>query len=625
MKTNVTLIIITIIVFFMAACSTYRIPYMGVRSSPASVAKLKAAEDLPEEGLKAELDMNWPKAIEVYETELRKNPGNVSLCLRLADIYARLNQLDQVELYLKKAVEADPRNHRILYELSRTYSLKNQPHLGLEVIEKAVEMDPLNKEYLQARAILANWSGDSRTAADSYQRLAKLSPDDKEVLFNLARADAWSGHLDRAVSGYRKYLKKDPENRTVFKDYIKAETWRGNFPRALKLVEQYRVKFGEDMDFLKIKSDVLVRAARPSQGLPLLEKLLAEDPNNYELLYSKAIALHYNQNPRQSLEVVDILKQLRPQSKETDDITRFIRTPLRSYIQLYTGYYFDSDDLSILTCAFKLNLSLSSVTHLNAQGRFDYLRAENGSPLKNIDGSSDATHYTAHLGLRHRFSPTLALDGYVGSSWTEQETTTPIYGIGGDFQLSDTFKVRLSRQYGYFIISPRAVSLGIKRAVNSLSLEWDVSIRKKLVLYGTYETFSDDNSRWEVIVFPRYLSVRTEDLNLDFGFRGWWFGYDLQLGNGYWDPEFFQSYMGALVGYWKINENNGLSFQAACGVLKDNSIDDFVFGYSIDTEAIFGIYKDLALKLRASYLHNIRQYSGAFEAYLLTATLILRL
>lgn len=625
MTIRVKIAVLLLIVLLMSFCSVRKTPYMGVRSEPVSDETVLGGNNVPDAGLKAEVRKDWKRAVEIYEETLKNDPEQVDVRIHLAHIYSHLNRLDQVELNLNEAAKLTPENHRIFFELSRTYSLMNRPREGLKAIQAALKLDPDNREYHLARAILANWSGDSHIAARSYLRLAELSPSDPNVPLYLARADAWNGRFDRSVSEYRRYLKNNPDNREVFREYIRVETWRGNYPRALSLLDQYREKFGEKGDFLKIRGDVLARAARPSQGLPVLEQLLSEDSNNYELLYSKAIALHYNRQPREAMKVVTQLTHLRPHSKETDDIRKFVRTPLRSNVQLFGGYYFDSDDLSILTGAFDLNVMATNVTVLTMHGQYDYLKAENDSPFKNVDGSEDARHYRAHFQLKHRFSRLISLDGYLGTAKAEEETTTPVYGFGADLQPSDTFKFRLSSQYGYFIISPRAVSLGIKRAVNAILMEWDTGVRDKIVAYGAYETFSDDNMRWEVIFFPRHATVRAEGLNLDLGFRGWWFGYDLQLGNGYWDPEFFQSYMGAMVGYWKISENDGLSFQAAAGVLKDNTMDKFVFGYSVDLEGIFGIFSDFALKLRASYLHNVRQLSGAFDAWLFTATLIMRL
>jgi tetratricopeptide (TPR) repeat protein len=510
------------------------------------------------------------------------------------------------------------------FKQSQTFAVQNKPRQGLDAIQKALEQDPQNPQYLEARAKLANWSGEYAIAADSYRQLAELQPDNKRIPLYLARADSWSGHLDRSVKGYKTYLKQHPKEKAVYLELAKVHTWRGNYPAAMKILDSYKTNFGQDKAYQTSKADILARAGRGEEGLALLEELLMNDPDNYLLNTAKTIALHYSRQPRPALRSLDKLRQMRPGATETEDLTAFIKTPTRSNIQVYGGYYSDSDDISILTGRLMARLYLSPNTALYAAGQLDHLEANANGPFANIDGSGDARHRAAWIGGAFRLSPAIALDGYIGSAKAEDLSPTTVYNITADINLGDTFNLKLGRRYGYFIISPRAVSLGILRGENTLYWRWDFSLRGTIVVHAAYDTFSDDNKRWEAIFFPRFKTSRTQRLNLDVGFRGWWFGFDKQLGNGYWAPDFFQSYMGALLGYWKLGPNSGVSFQAAAGILKDDTMDQFEFGYSIDTETFFGIYKDLLLKIRGSYLHNVRQPTGAFDAFLVSATLAIR-
>lgn len=510
------------------------------------------------------------------------------------------------------------------FKQSQAFAVQHQPQKGLDAIQKALDLDPRNPRYLEARAKLANWSGEYEIAADSYRRLAELEPDNKRITLFLARADSWSGHLDRSVKGYKTYLEQHPQEKEIYLELAKVQTWRGHYPAAVKILDSYQKNFGQDKVYLKSKADILARAGRGEQSLKLLEELLLQDPSNYELSVAQTIAFHYSRQPRPALDNLVKLQQLRPGTKELDDLTAFIETPYRSKIQAYGGYYSDSDDISILTGRLTGQLYLSPSASLYIAGQLDNLKANANGPFSNIDGSEDAEQKAAWIGGTFRLSPAIALDGYIGSAKAEDLSPETVYNISADLNLGDRFNIRLGRRYGYFIISPRAVSLGILRGENTLYWQWDLSLRDSLVVHAAYDTFSDGNKRWEAIFFPRRAATRTENLNLDIGFRGWWFGFDQRLGNGYWDPEFFQSYMGVVLGYWKLGPNSGVSFQAAAGILKDDTMDEFEFGYSIDTETFFGIYKDLLLKLRGSYLHNVRQATGAFDAFLVSATLAVR-
>jgi len=604
------------------SCVRHHSPYLGIQPNGTRVPG--EIKEIPEDALRAEMAKDWTRAISIYKEKLAGEPNRSDLWVRVAQNEARLNHLDHAVLSLKKAAELAPREATIYFELSRAYAMSDNPKQGLEAIEKAVKLEPENKTYLEARAKLANWVGKPKTAGDSYRRLAKLSGDNPENELLLAQADTWSGYLDKAAKTYKGYIKKNPQRKDAILEYVQVETWRGNFKHALALLKLYFERFGEDLEYRKAHADVLARSGLTKKAIIELDKLLLENPGNYELQFSRAIALHYGKKIHQAQQVLDALNMLRPDSRETLEINRFINMPLRSFARFYGGYYWDSDNISILSGQFDASLALSKVTRLNAAGGVDYLRAQR-TPFRNIDGSEDALHTFARLGGQHRFSPTVALEGYMGSAKVEDLDAVFVYDLTLDLRPNDHLTLHINRDHGYFIISPRTVSLGVERTRNRFVLNWRPDLANTLALQGSYETFSDENKRWEVIFFPRTLTVRSEGLNLDLGFRGWWFGYDYDPGNGYWAPDFFQSYMGAALGYWKISENDGLSFQAAAGWLKDNTMDHFEFGYSFDLEAVFGIYKNMMLKLRGSYLHNLRQGTGAFDAYLFSLSLTMRL
>jgi hypothetical protein len=155
------------------------------------------------------------------------------------------------------------------------------------------------------------------------------------------------------------------------------------------------------------------------------------------------------------------------------------------------------------------------------------------------------------------------------------------------------------------------VGLGIRRSANRAQLTWEPAIDYHVLLLGGYDTFSDDNERWEVIVAPRRAVLRTQALNLDAGLRGWWYGFADDLANGYYDPGFFQRYSLTLFAYWKVSDNNGVSAIVSAGAGKDDTADRFDFAGEALVGGTFGIFRDWQLAALAAYAYN-RLPSGAF-------------
>lgn len=308
------------------------------------------------------------------------------------------------------------------------------------------------------------------------------------------------------------------------------------------------------------------------------------------------------------------LERLKPGAKESADIEKLVKTPLRSNLNLDTNFYDDSDHVRIFRSELSGEWVVSPVTRLSAGTQYEELWARAGSGLERRDGGERIRDNNVWAGIRHRFSPGVAADARVGAGFIEGGSQFPLYRLDLDLQPLDTLSFRLTHNRDLYDVSPRAVSLGIKRGATRLQAQWQPNLLYTLDLSGEYDTFSDNNRRWEATLAPRRAVLRTEKFNLDLGLLGWWFGFDKDLNNGYYDPGTYQRYAVTGYGYWKINENNGLSLFAAVGVQKDETMSSFQDGEDLSAEGIFGIFSDWMLKVRAGYT-NRRLASGAYDGF----------
>ena len=574
-------------------------------------------------GLEAEKVGEWKKAIQFYERELSRNPKQADLAKRIAELWAEHGKsAEAANAYARFAQikKNDPEAH---FQASQAYSVANLPRFALRSIDEAVQLDPENVKYLKARAQLANWAGETETAVKSYERLHEISKEDDDLL-QLARTSSWVGELDESVAHYREYLKAHPNEKAVWLEYSKVESWRGNYPVSFELLNQYQEKFGQDEESIRLKSRVLAWAGKPGEAQEILGPILRKEPNDYDLNYTDAIANYRGRRPRTAFQRIEKLETLKPNSPDTKEIRLALKNDHRSNATAGARYSIDSDELGIFHMFLQGAYEYQPETQFEAGFDTDYLRADLGSGLETLSGDRDATHYQGWIGVRHRFNSYVMANVNLGASHAEGETGVPTYGAGIEVQPRDDFMLRLTRQYGFYVISPRAVSSDVKRGANTLLFQWDPTLRYTILGSGSYDDFSDDNGRWEALLAPRRSIFRTEHFNLDLGVRGWWFGFQDDLNNGYYDPNFYQSYMGTTFLYWKIAKNHGLGLYGGAGAQKDEAIDDFRFGWTVDVEGTFGIYGDWTLKPRAAYLQNLREASGAYKGFLGQLTLTRR-
>jgi Flp pilus assembly protein TadD len=582
-----------------------------------------SAKAVPAEGLKAEGEGNWQEAIVIYTKFLVEEPGRTDLWLRIADIESHLGNYINAAETLKNATVIDEDNALLYFQASKAWAMADQPANALQAVENALYLDPRNSEYQRARGILANWLGDSSKAANSMEFMAAVDPDNKMADLNRARALAIRGDLDNSATAYEKHHSQNSPDRNSLLEHSRVEAWRGNHPGSMELLDRYRKDFGADRDYRQDKARLLAWAARPDSSMAILADLLEEDPADFKARYTKGIALRQDRQPAEALALAEELDHQQP-SQDTKELLLAARTPIRSNAGFSLRYYNDSDELGHFHSELFGVYFLSPKTSLGARIEYDRLTAEIGSGLENIDGSESEEHSRAALEISHRFTPWLGADFSLGASQTGEFDEFPTCRLQLDLDPADGLNLQLSRKYGYYLISPRAVSVDVRHSNYLLEVNWRPNLRYTVVGQLSYDDLSDHNSKWAVILAPRRNVLRRQSFKLDLGVRGWLFEFDRDLNNGYYDPAKYESYMATAFAYWQLDRDNGIGLIVAAGILKDDSMDDYEFGWGADLEGTFGIYRDWMLKAYTSIINNQRQAGGAFDAYSAGLTLLRR-
>lgn len=440
---------------------------------------------------------------------------------------------------------------------------------------------------------------------------------------DVARSKVQENDLDGAARAFAEHNRTSEPDRESLLQQGQVETWRGNYAVALELSDLYLEEFGRDPDYLRNRARMLAWAERPNQAMAIVEELLNNDPKDFSALFSKAIVLQRNNQPAEALALAEELRRDHP-SRDTEDLYLVAWTPVRSNVGASFSYFTDEDELDHLHTELFGVYFLSPVSSLGVRLEYDYLTAPRGSGLENVDGSENEEYQQGFLEFWHRFGPWLAADVALGAARTGELDEFPTTRLNLTLDPTDTLDLRLSQEYGHYLISPRSVSLDIRRSHYQAEANWRPGLNYTVVAQVAYDDFSDDNYKWLVILAPRRSFLRSQYFNLDLGVRAWLFGFDQDLDHGYYDPDKYQSYMATAFGYWKIDRDNGVGLAAAAGMLKDNTMDNYEFGWDAALTGFFGIYRDWLLKVHGGLTINQRQNAGAYDAYSGGLTLIRR-
>ncbi len=439
---------------------------------------------------------------------------------------------------------------------------------------------------------------------------------------DLARSMVQANDLDGAARAYEAHLETAHADRQSLLEHGRVEAWRGNHARAMELLERYKKDFGVDRNSRQDQARLLAWAGWTDDSMAMLSGLLQESPADFNARFSKGIALRNAHQPGEALALAEELRREKP-SKDTEDLYLAAWVPVRSHVTASSRFYTDADDINHLHAELFGAYFLAPATSLGVRLEYDRLTAEIGSGLENIDGSEDEIHQRLALELAHRFAPWIGARFSLGASETDENDVFPTCQLNIDLNPADGLDLRLSRRYGYYLISPRAISLDIRHSHYQLDLNWRPNLRYTIVAQSAYDDFSDDNTRWSAILAPRRAILRGQHFNLDLGVRGWLFGFDRDLNNGYYDPDEYESYMATAFSHWNLSRDDGIGLTVAAGVLRDNSMSGFELGWEATLNGVFGIYRDWQLTTAVSAMENQRQ-GADFAAQSATLTLTRR-
>lgn len=565
--------------------------------------QLNAAEIVPDDGLQAEIKEQWDEAAKIYRQSLNTNPAQAHLWERLADVQARRGDTRATADALRQAVKYSPNSPQLQQKLSQALAMSNEPQAALDAINQAVQMEPKNVGSLRARAELATWAGDRTAERDSYMRILALVPGDEAAVLGLARSMARSGDSDNAIARYESYLSLHPESQAAWMEYAVFTAEQGNFAYASELLEKYRQRFGETPAYLKQKARVMAWAGRPNRALAIISGVPSGTPDDYDLAYSRTVALAGAHRPRAALASLDDLTRIRPDSKDNANVKRVIRTPLRSNVNITLGQRASSDQISISNVGLDGTYVISPETRIYAGTDNQCLHSIAGSGLELLSGTVDTTYSRGWVGARYLSSPQVLFDAQVGrdTSVTGQRL---IYEVGAKLWPHDELSLQVARRQDMYAVSPRALSWGVQRQANTLNAQWTPGLRYTIDGGFAYDTFSDGNSRSEVYVAPRRAVVRNQNLTLDIGLSTRWFGFKQAMSHGYYAPTQYQRYAAIAYGYWKLNDDNGISLAASYGSFKDNTMPGYQMGGDLVIEGVFGVYRDYMLNIKSSLMSN---------------------
>jgi tetratricopeptide (TPR) repeat protein len=201
---------------------------------------------------------NFPRAEQMVQDELRKDPDNLDFRFALANVLARAGQYDDSIKQFQFLIGKNPRSEEYQVRLAEVYRLKGDVNSAIEAFRKASSMAPNDSVPLLRVAMLLEGMGRPAEAKPVYEQILRLQPDNAIALNNLAYIKAEEGNdLDQALAYAQRAKQRAPADANI----------------------------SDTLGWIYIKKNLSDDAVR------IFQELVGKDPNNASFRYHFAMAL----------------------------------------------------------------------------------------------------------------------------------------------------------------------------------------------------------------------------------------------------------------------------------------------------------------------------------------------
>ncbi|MFP4662418.1 MAG: tetratricopeptide repeat protein [Halanaerobiales bacterium] len=258
----------------------------------------------------------YDQALKLLLEAKEEYPENRFLKSSLADLYARMNRLNEAEELVEEVLIEDSQNHNALIVRGNIAFMKRNYDRALNSFKQAYQLK--QSDYLASRLIRTYINIDELESALSLCQ-EKLESDPDNSRFKKLEAEIYKkmNKIDKAVDVMDDYLSAEKEDKFAFKELIQLKLKDKSSEAAVKelkhllRVEKYKdnihlqnllaeklQKMGEYEEAVDVYKKALLlepgdgyvtknlglclyKAGEYERALPYLEEAFKEDPNDY--------------------------------------------------------------------------------------------------------------------------------------------------------------------------------------------------------------------------------------------------------------------------------------------------------------------------------------------------------
>ena len=215
--------------------------------------------------------------------------------------FTECKQYDRAEQSFSRALDADPRDFSVLYNLGLAALGAGHPGRAMTVLETALRERPEDVDCLYALSQAYLKRDRPLDAARLLTHLQKLAPERADVLLLLAQVSYHLEFYEDAAAAYTRYLKRKPDDDDARRERGMALACANEPASALADLEWYVRKHPRNaMGFYEL--GVAEHFADRGKAFEALDRALALDPSMTQAHYTRAVLNIEEQKPAAAID-----------------------------------------------------------------------------------------------------------------------------------------------------------------------------------------------------------------------------------------------------------------------------------------------------------------------------------
>ena len=224
----------------------------------------------------------------IAEGALASGADPVAINALLGSLRLRLGDVEEAVRHLEYAQQRRPSDIRIASNLANALALDGRLDRALEVASRELALADSSLQLARIRGFVADQLQDFAAAVEALEHVVRAAPEDWESWNNLGNARVQLSDFDGAVAALEQAVKLASASAPCRLNLARAYRLSGDAEAAEAILRNMADAFPDDPRPLIDLHDLLKVQMREEEILPVVDRALARDPDNVELMLARA-------------------------------------------------------------------------------------------------------------------------------------------------------------------------------------------------------------------------------------------------------------------------------------------------------------------------------------------------